>query len=316
MKILVTGSCGFIGYNLSLFLLKKGFKIFGIDNIDNYYDVKIKHRRLKNLKDNNNFKFYKCDIANYKKIKKIFDLNKFDIVINLAAQAGVRYSIKNPRKYLLSNSVGFYNILENCRLKSIKNIIFASSSSVYGDKKKFPIKETVKLNPKNFYGLTKKNNEEMAEIYSQLYNINISGLRFFTVYGQWGRPDMFMLKYINSKSKFYLYNKGEHFRDFTYIDDVNSIILNLIKKKLKGFNIFNICSNHPIKITKVIKIINNYLNKKNLKIIKLGLQRADIIKTHGCNDKIKRVSKFSKFTPIDKGIKSMIDWYKSQIRTP
>ena len=218
MKILITGCCGFIGFNISKYLLDKGFKIFGVDNLNDYYDVKIKKERLREIKKYKNFKFNKLDISNNKQLKKVFLKNKFNSVINLAAQAGVRYSIENPRKYLMSNTVGFYNILENSRIKSIKNLIFASSSSVYGDKSKFPIKETDNLNPKNFYGLTKKNNEEMAETYSNLYKMNICGLRFFTVYGEWGRPDMFMLKYINSKKKFDLFNKGEHYRDFTYIN--------------------------------------------------------------------------------------------------
>tara|TARA_B100000989_G_scaffold298040_1_gene285837 strand:- start:2524 stop:3474 length:951 start_codon:yes stop_codon:yes gene_type:complete len=313
MKILITGCCGFIGFNLSYYLLKNGFKIVGIDNIDNYYDIKIKYDRLKILSKNKRFKFRKINISNNEKVKKIFDQNKFDFVINLAAQAGVRYSIKNPRKYMLNNSVGFFNILENSRLKLIKNVIFASSSSVYGDKKKFPVKENDELSPKNFYGLTKKHNEEMAEIYSQLYNMNICGLRFFTVYGEWGRPDMFMLKYINSFKKFSLFNKGEHFRDFTYIKDVNSIIHRLINKKLKGFNILNICSNNPIKITKVIKMINNLLDKKKIKIKKLGLQRADVIKTHGCNDRMKKITKFKTFTPVEKGVESLVNWYKKKI---
>jgi len=311
MKILITGSCGFIGFNLASHLLQKGFKIFGIDNIDDYYDIKVKFKRLNILKKNKKFEFRKIDISNYSAVKKIFNHNKFDFIINLAAQAGVRYSIKNPRKYLLSNTVGFYNILENARIKSVKNIIFASSSSVYGDKKKFPIKESDTLDPKNFYGLTKKNNEEMAKTYSNLYNMNICGLRFFTIYGEWGRPDMFMLKYLNSTKNFKLFNKGEHYRDFTYINDVNLIIFRLIKKKLKSFNIFNVCSNNPIKITKVIKMINSQLNKKNLKIIRLGLQKADVIKTHGNNNKIKKVLKFKNFTPIEKGLKNLINWYKS-----
>ena len=311
MKILITGSCGFIGFNLAHHLLQKGFKIFGIDNIDNYYDIKIKFKRLKILKKSKKFEFRKIDISNYNAVKKIFNQNKFDFIINLAAQAGVRYSIKNPRKYLLSNTIGFYNILENARIKSIKNIIFASSSSVYGDKRKFPIKESDSMNPKNFYGLTKKNNEEMAKTYSYLYNMNICGLRFFTIYGEWGRPDMFMLKYLNSHKSFQLYNKGEHYRDFTYINDVNLIISRLIKKKLKNFNIFNVCSNNPIKITKVIKMINSQLNKKRLKIIRLGLQKADVIKTHGSNNKIKKIQKYKNFTPIEEGVKNLVKWYKS-----
>ena len=310
MKILITGSCGFIGFNLSEYLIKKGFNIIGIDNLDNYYDVKIKKKRLNILKKNKKFKFFKVDLLNNEKLRSIFNHNKFDFVINLAAQAGVRYSIDNPRKYINSNTCGFFNILENCRLKGIKNILFASSSSVYGDKDKFPISENENLNPKNFYGLTKKNNEEMANIYSKLYKMNINGLRFFTVYGKWGRPDMFMLKYLNSKKKFNLFNNGNHYRDFTYIEDVNKIIYKLIKKKLKGFNIFNISANKSVKITFVINFINKYIDKSTVKINCLGLQKADVIKTHGNNNKIKKILNFKNFTPIEIGIQSMINWYK------
>ena len=231
-------------------------------------------------------------------------------VINLAAQAGVRYSIKNPRKYVNSNVNGFFNILELSRMHNVKKILFASSSSVYGESKSFPLKENDTLNPKNFYGLTKKNNEEMAKIYSNLYNMNIYGLRFFTVYGEWGRPDMFMLKYLNSKNKFDLYNKGNHYRDFTYISDVIKIISKLIKINKKGFNIYNICNNKPIKITKVLQIINKKISKKNLKINKLGLQKADVVKTHGDNSKIIKATKFKNFTSIETGIGNLVKWYK------
>ena len=310
MKILITGNCGFIGFNLTEYLIKNGFNVVGIDNLNNYYNVNIKKKRLEILKKNKKFKFFKIDLQNNKKLNQIFNQNKFDYVINLAAQAGVRYSIDNPKKYIDSNTNGFFNILENCRLKSIKNIIFASSSSVYGDKNKFPIHENEDLNPKNFYGLTKKNNEEMAEIYSKLYDMNICGLRFFTVYGKFGRPDMFMMKYLDSKKYFNLFNKGNHYRDFTFIEDVNKVVFKLLKKKLKGFNVFNICSNKSIKITFVIKLINKYINKDNVKIRHLGLQRADVIKTHGNNNKIKKILKLKNFTSIEDGVKSMIDWYK------
>jgi len=311
MKILITGSCGFIGFNLSLFLLKKKFKIIGIDNLNNYYDVRFKNKRLQILKKYKNFKFYKFDLADQKKVKFVFEKNKINSVIHLAAQAGVRYSIDHPKKYVHSNIVGFHNILENCRLKSIKKIILASSSSVYGDKNNFPLKETESINPKNFYGLTKKNNEEMSEIYSKLYNMNICALRFFTVYGEWGRPDMFMLKYLRSKKKFNLYNHGLHFRDFTYIQDINEIIFRLIKKKSKGFSIFNICSNKPYKITQIIKMINKLFIRPKLKIKKVGLQKADVIKTHGSNKKIKNYIQFNKFTSLEIGINNLVNWYKN-----
>lgn len=314
MKILVTGVCGFIGFNFANFLLKKNYKIYGIDNINNYYSIKLKNDRLKILKKNKNFTFFKIDIVDQKKLKNIFSKVKFDIVINFAAQAGVRYSIKEPRKYIENNINGFFNILDLCRIKNIKKIIYASSSSVYGDNVNYPLKENQMLKPKNLYASTKANNEETAEIFSRFYGLNIIGLRFFTVYGEWGRPDMFMMKYLgtnlNKKKKFYLYNYGNHFRDFTYIKDVNSIIFKLIKKKIKKHQIFNICSNKPIKITSIIKIINK-LTKVKCKIFKTSLQKADILKTHGDNMKIRKYVNYHKFYDIKNGIFNLVNWYRS-----
>jgi UDP-glucuronate 4-epimerase len=314
MKILVTGVCGFIGFNFANFLLKKNYKIYGIDNINNYYSIKLKNDRLKILKKNKNFTFFKIDILDQKKLKNIFSKVKFDIVINFAAQAGVRYSIKEPRKYIENNINGFFNILDLCRIKNIKKIIYASSSSVYGDNVNYPLKENQILKPKNLYASTKANNEETAEIFSRFYGLNIIGLRFFTVYGEWGRPDMFMMKYLgtnlNKKKKFYLYNYGNHFRDFTYIKDVNSIIFKLIKKKIKKHQIFNICSNKPIKITSIIKIINK-LTKVKCKIFKTSLQKADILKTHGDNMKIRKYVNYHKFYDIKNGIFNLVNWYRS-----
>ena len=313
MNILITGVCGFIGFNIANFLLKKNYKIYGIDNINNYYSVKLKKSRLQILKEHKNFFFSKLDIRKYKKIKKIYDKIKFDIVIHLAAQAGVRYSIKEPRKYIENNIVGFFNIIDLCRIAGIKKLIYASSSSIYGDNRNFPLNENQIPRPKNLYASTKVNNEEIAQIFSKFYGISIVGLRFFTVYGEWGRPDMFMMKYLkskfNKKNKFYLYNQGEHFRDFTYIQDVNNIIYKIIKKKFKGHSVFNICSNKSIKITKVIKIINNFTKSKN-KIFKTSLQEADILKTHGDNTKIKKYVNYNKFYDIKYGIHNLIKWYK------
>jgi len=304
----------FIGFNFANFLLKKNYKIYGIDNINNYYSIKLKNDRLKILKKNKNFTFFKIDIVDQKKLKNIFIKVKFDIVINFAAQAGVRYSIKEPRKYIENNINGFFNILDLCRIKNIKKIIYASSSSVYGDNVNYPLKENQILKPKNLYASTKANNEETAEIFSRFYGLNIIGLRFFTVYGEWGRPDMFMMKYLgtnlNKKKKFYLYNYGNHFRDFTYIKDVNSIIFKLIKKKIKKHQIFNICSNKPIKITSIIKIINK-LTKVKCKIFKTSLQKADILKTHGDNIKIRKYVNYHKFYDIKNGIFNLVNWYRS-----
>ena len=314
MKILVTGVCGFIGFNFANFLLKKNYKIYGIDNINNYYSVKLKNDRLTILKKNKNFTFFKADIKNHKKLKNIFNKTKFDIVIHLAAQAGVRYSIKEPRKYIENNIDGFFNVIDLCRNNNIKKIIYASSSSVYGDNKNFPLKENQVLKPKNLYASTKANNEETAEIFSRFYGLNIIGLRFFTVYGEWGRPDMLMMKYLksnlNKNKKFYLYNYGNHFRDFTYIQDVNNIISRLIKKEFKNHKIFNICSNKPIKITNIIKTINELTGIK-CKIFKTSLQKADILKTHGDNIKIRKYLNYNKFYNIKNGIFNLVNWYKS-----
>ena len=209
MKILVTGCCGFIGFNFTKFLAKsnKKLKIVGIDNLDNYYSVKLKKDRLKNLLKHKNFIFFKCDLENYKLIEKIFKKNKFKYIFHLAAQAGVRYSIINPKKYIKSNINGFFNILDLSRNIKVKKIFYASSSSVYGDSRTFPLEEKNTIHPKNLYGLTKKFNEELAEVFSKFYKMKLVGLRFFTVYGEWGRPDMMIIKYIDSsfkKKNFYL----------------------------------------------------------------------------------------------------------------
>ena len=312
-NIVITGVCGFIGFSLAKNLLEsRNIKIIGIDNLNDYYSKKLKRDRLKILTKFKNFKFHKFNIEDKNKLFKLSRL-KIDCVVNFAAQAGVRYSIKFPRKYINSNIDGFFNILEFCRIFKIKKLIYASSSSVYGDNKIFPLREEFNVNPKNFYGYSKKSNEEMAEIYANLYHVKSIGLRFFTIYGEWGRPDMFMLKYLQflffNKPNFYLYNYGNHFRDFTYIKDVTKIIDKLINKKLtKSHTVFNICSNNPVKITKIIDIINSVANKKTL-IKKTKLQLADIIKTHGNNNRIKQFTGFKKFTKIDDGIKNLVYWF-------
>ena len=237
-NIIITGCCGFIGFSLSRRLLcDKSLSIIGLDIIDDYYDVNLKRKRLKLLKKNKNFQFKKIDIKNYDLLKKVFQKNEIEIIYNFAAQAGVQFSIKNPKKYMESNCTGFFNILELSRKNGVKTIFYASSSSVYGDSKKFPVKEYFDLNPKNFYGFSKKTNEEMAQIYSRYYGIKTIGLRFFTVFGPWGRPDLVINKLIESffKNKiFYLNNHGKHIRDFTYIDDVIEIIVKLTVNQKKN----------------------------------------------------------------------------------
>jgi len=313
MKILVTGACGFIGFNLCKRLLdESNHKIIGLDSLNNYYSIKLKKKRLSLLKKYQNFKFFKININNYTILKNIFKKNQFSIIYHLAAQAGVRYSIINPEEFIKSNISGFSNILNLTKdFQKKTKIFYASSSSVYGENKKFPMKEYYELKPKNIYGLTKKFNEEMADIYSKSYGLKLNGLRFFTVFGEWGRPDMFIMKYLNSffnKKKFFLNNKGEHYRDFTYIKDVISIVLKLSKKNILRHKIFNICSNNPVHLKKVI----NYFKKNNIepKIILRGLQSSDVIKTHGDNRLIMKKIKNIKFTHTEIALKNTLNWYK------
>ncbi len=315
MKILITGVAGFIGYNFTKFLLEKTkFKVIGIDNLNDYYPVKIKKERLKDLNKFKHFRFNKLDLKNNKELKKIFKGKKIDIIYHFAAQAGVRYSLKNPRAYIDSNLLGFFNLIESVKLNGVKKFFYASSSSVYGDSKKFPLNEKDQILPKNIYGLTKKNNEEMVETFFNYSNVKCIGLRFFTVFGEWGRPDMLVYQYLgsiyNKKKTFYLNNFGNHTRDFTYIKDVCEIIYKLTKKKLKeNHQIFNICSNKPIKITNILKIINSNFKKKPL-VKKRKFQLADVRKTHGNNNKINNHINKRKYYNIKEALMNTCSWYK------
>ncbi len=317
MKILITGSAGFIGYNLAKNLLgKKGFKITGVDNFNDYYDVNLKKKRNNILKRFKNFEFIKVDINDKIKLEKIFKKKKFDFVFHFAAQAGVRYSIDHPRKYVESNIIGFYNILENTKKYKIKRLFYASSSSVYGENKNFPLKEKEKILPKNIYGLTKKIDEEIGLIFNKYYKVKLIGLRFFTIYGEWGRPDMMMIKFINSYYKnktFELYNFGKHVRDFTYVGDAVNIMFLLLRnhKKLNNYDIFNICSNNPINLKEIILFLKK--NKINPKIKKVTLQKADILKTHGDNSKLLKYIKFKKFSNWKESVKKTIIWYQKNM---
>ena len=317
MKILITGVAGFIGFSFAKYLLeKKKYKIVGLDNLNDYYDVNLKKKRVKQLFKSNRFKFYKIDIKEKLKIEKIFKHNKIDFIFHFAAQAGVRYSIDHPRKYVESNILGFYNLLENVKNYKVKRLFYASSSSVYGENKNFPLNEKENIFPKNIYGLSKKINEEMGFIFNKYYNIKLIGLRFFTVYGEWGRPDMMMIKYIDSfykKKLFYLNNYGNHTRDFTYIGDVVNILYLLLKKqkKLKDFDLFNICSNHPINLKKIISFMKK--NKINPKIKKISLQKADVLKTHGDNSKLLKNIKYKNFSNWRDSIKKTIIWYQKNM---
>lgn len=315
MKILITGCAGFIGYHIAEKILKdfKKCKVYGIDNFNNYYSPELKNKRIINLKKYQKFNLKKIDISKKEIVKKIFNRNKFDIVIHMAAQAGIRYSLVNPKSYFESNVIGFFNILELSNQNKVKKFIFASSSSVYGDQKKYPFKEDFNLYPNNLYSLTKKINEECAKDLSELTNMKIIGLRFFTIYGKFGRPDMLIYKFLKSSLSnltFKLNNYGDHKRDFTHIDDVTNIIKGLILKKIKKkYQIFNICSKRSINLNFLINKMSKFM-KINNNIIKVKRNRADVLITHGDNSKIKKYLKIKKFKNIIEEIKSIIIWYK------
>ena len=310
MNILVTGAVGFIGFSLCESLIKKKHKVFGIDNFDTYYSIEIKKKRLKILNKNKNFYFKKIDITQRSGLFNFFKKKKIDIIIHLAAQAGVRYSLINPKKYVDVNILGFLNIIELAKEKKIKKFIYASSSSVYGDNKKFPLSENQSLNPKNIYGLSKQMNEQIASMYSKFFDLKCIGLRFFTIYGEWGRPDMFLFKLFKASQqnkKFYLNNYGNHKRDFTYVKDAVKIVLKLVNYKIVNNEIFNICSNKPIKILDIIK----YFKKKNNVEVKLiEMHRADVKDTHGDNKKIKKALKRIKFSKFYRCLETTYEWYK------
>lgn len=320
MRILVTGCSGFIGFHVCNKLLQLNNKIYliGIDNLNNYYDVKLKKERLKILKKKKNFIFYKEDISNYNKLKKVFALSKPDIVLNLAAQAGVRYSIKYPQKYFDSNILGFFNLIDISKNFKVKHFIYASTSSVYGNNNKFPITEEMNTDkPLSFYAASKKCNEIIAHSYSFIYGLPTTGLRFFTVYGPFGRPDMALFKFtknILNNKKINLFNYGKHTRDFTFIDYVTDAIIKIIKKypsQKVPYEIYNIGGSKPVSLIKFINILEKNLGKK-AKIKYFKLQKGDVQKTHASNAKlIKKINIKSKPLDIKYGIKLFIDWYKN-----
>ena len=317
MKVLVTGCAGFLGYHICDELLKNNnsTSIIGVDSINDYYSQGIKKKRLKDLKKNKNFLFYKIDISNEKKLKKIFNNHKFEIIIHLAAQAGVRHALKDPESYLDSNIKGFLNLVDNLKTNSVKKFIFASSSSVYGEGKKFPQSEEMKPKPINIYSSTKLLNEEIIRDYSNISKIKFIGLRFFTIYGSHGRPDMFLFKLLKSifkKNSFYLNNYGNHLRDFTHVDDVKMIIKKLIDKKIKTkFQIFNVCSNNPISILRLISDVSK-ITSTNPKIVKVKRHKADVLKTHGSNIKIKKYLNIKIFRNIFEELLPIVNWYRDK----
>ena len=320
MKILVTGCAGFIGFHTTIKLIKLGFNVIGIDNINNYYDKKLKKDRLNEIlesqkKYKGKFKFYKIDICDEKKIIILFKKFKFKKIIHLAAQAGVRYSLKNPYVYLRSNQLGFGNLLQQSKNFKVKHFIYASSSSVYGATNKIPYEEHISDSdrPIQIYAATKKSNELLAHAYSHLFNFYTTGLRFFTVYGPWGRPDMALFKFtknIIENKKIKVFNNGNSIRDFTYIDDITDGIVNTLKykNKLKKFDILNLGNEKPTTINKYISHIEKILSKKSKKQF-LKNQLGDMKKTFSSNKKSNKLILYKPRTKIDIGIKKFINWY-------
>jgi len=314
LKILITGVAGFIGFRLADNLLKDGHLVFGIDNLNDYYSVKLKLKRLKILKKYKSFIFKKVDLKNEKSINFLKKIKTIDVIYHFAAQAGVRFTYSNPEKYFDDNIKSFINLLELIKKNKNSKFFFASSSSVYGDQEKYPLKESFQLREKNIYGFSKKINEIMCESYSRIYKINIIGLRFFTVFGEWGRPDMLIFKYLKSnldKKDFFLNSNGQHFRDFTYINDVLDILKKMLYLKTnKNYEVFNICSNNPKKIINVIKKINRWNNNFKFKIKNSkNLNKIEVVKTHGDNKKILELLKKFKYTNFDKALNNTIKWY-------
>lgn len=335
MKILVTGTAGFIGSHLAIKLLERGDEVVGLDNINDYYDVNLKYARLNELgilkeeiienelissKTYPKHKFVKMDLSDTENIYKLFETEKFDTVCNLAAQAGVRYSLENPHAYIDSNIKGFMNILEACRHNDVKNLCYASSSSVYGLNKSQPFKTTDKTDtPISLYAATKKSNELMAHTYSHLFGISTTGLRFFTVYGPWGRPDMAPMLFTNAilnDEEIKVFNHGDMSRDFTYIDDIVDGIIKVIdnpvktKSNLAPYKIYNIGNNSPIQLLDFIKTLEKSIGleaKKNF----LPMQDGDVESTYADVEDLMKDFNYKPNTKLADGIDEFVKWYKS-----
>ena len=331
MNILVTGAAGFIGSAVAMKLLERGDTVVGLDNLNDYYSVELKEARLKRIQEHKSFSLYKLDVKDTGEIERVFKEEKFDKVVHLAAQAGVRYSIENPRAYIDTNIVGFTNILEGCRHNNIQHLVYASSSSVYGSNTNMPLSVHDNVDhPMSLYAATKKSNELMAHTYSNLFSLPTTGLRFFTVYGPWGRPDMALFlftKAILAGEKLPVFNYGKHTRDFTYIDDIVEGVVRILDKTAKPdpsfdsdtpdpgtssapWRVYNIGGGNPVELLKYIELIEKALGiKAELEL--LPIQPGDVPDTNSDVDALKTDVGYQPVTPVEVGVKNFVDWYKN-----
>lgn len=316
---MITGGAGFIGFHLSMYLLDRGASVLGFDNMNDYYDVELKEARLHEMEGKAGYQFEKADLSDKEAVFSLFESYKPDIVINLGAQAGVRYSIENPDTYMQSNIMGFFHILEACRNYPVEHLVFASSSSVYGSNKKIPFStEDMVDSPVSLYAATKKSNELMAHAYSRLYDIPVTGLRFFTVYGPFGRPDMayykFALKIMNGE-KIQIYNNGDMYRDFTYVDDVVRGVANILcnppapNENGVKYKIYNIGNHEPVKLMDFIRELEKQLGKEAEKEY-LPMQLGDVYRTYADVSNLMEDFDFKPDTSIEAGLEKFVEWFK------
>ncbi len=331
MHVLVTGVAGFIGHHLALRLLARGDSVVGIDNLNDYYDVNLKENRLKRFPAGAKFSFRKLDIANRADIQLLFETEKFDAVVNLAAQAGVRYSITHPHAYIEANIVGFLNLIEGARHTQVKHFVFASSSSVYGANTRMPLSESDNVDhPLSLYAATKKSNELVAHSYANLFQLPCTGLRFFTVYGPWGRPDMALFKFtkaILADEPIEVFNHGNMIRDFTYIDDIVEGVMRVVDATAKPdstwagdkpdpaisyapYRIFNIGNNNPIRLMRYINALEDCLGKK-AKMNMLPMQPGDVPATAADVSRLQAAVDFRPSTEVEAGIAKFVEWYRN-----
>jgi UDP-glucuronate 4-epimerase len=331
MKILVTGAAGFIGYTLSNVLLDRGNQVTGVDNLNGYYDVRLKQARLDRLKAKTGFRFEHVDISARQPMASLFALNKFDTVVHLAAQAGVRYSLQNPHAYIDANIVGFLNVLEGARHYGVKHLIYASSSSVYGANGKLPFSEHDNVDhPVSLYAATKKANELMAHSYSHLYGLPCTGLRFFTVYGPWGRPDMALFMFterIIASKPLPVFNQGNMVRDFTYIDDIVQGVVRVIDHPAQAdptwraqapdpatsrapYRVYNIGNNRPVKLLHYVELLEKAIGRKATLDLQ-PMQKGDVEATMADISALQKETGYQPTTPVEVGIPKFVEWYRT-----